>query len=104
MMVHLDIEDRDGAIHPIDVPGDMGLNVMEVCKANGLPVEGICGGMALCGSCHVYVLSEHDTGIRSDDEEDMLDQLHHTSDRSRLSCQLKVTPALHGLRVKLAPL
>jgi len=103
-LVHLEVEDRDGVVHPIDVPGNMGLNVMEVCKAEGLPVEGICGGMALCGSCHVYVLSDHDTGTRSDDEEAMLDQLHHTDARSRLCCQLRVTPGLDGLRIMLAPL
>jgi len=76
---------------------------MEVAKASELPVEGTCGGMALCASCHCYVLSDHELKEASDDEEDMLDQAFFVEDNSRLSCQLKITPELDGLKVKLAP-
>lgn len=102
--VHVEVEDRDGVVHPIDVPGDLGLNMMEVCKAAGLPVEGICGGIALCGSCHVYVLGDRDTGERTEDEEHMLDQLPDSTERSRLSCQLRADDGIDGLRIRLAPL
>jgi len=102
--VHVEVEDRDGVVHPIDIPGDLGLSMMEVCKAAGLPVEGICGGIALCGSCHVYVLGDRDIGDRTEDEEHMLDQLPNTTDRSRLSCQLRVGKGIDGLRIRLAPL
>jgi 2Fe-2S ferredoxin len=27
---------------------DMAMNIMELCKAYELPVEGTCGGMAMC--------------------------------------------------------
>lgn len=37
------------------------------------PVEGTCGGMALCASCHVYVLSEQELPEPTDDELAMLD-------------------------------
>ena len=76
---------------------------MEVCKSYELPVQGTCGGMALCSTCHCYVLSEHELPEASDDEEDMLDQAFFVEDNSRLGCQLKATPALDGLIVKLAP-
>ena len=45
---------------------------MEVCKSYELPVEGICGGMAMCASCQVYVHTNNHFGERNDDEEDEL--------------------------------
>jgi len=62
-------------------PTDMAMNLMEVCRSYELPVEGTCGGMALCASCHCYVLSDHELKEASDDEEDMLDQAFFVEDR-----------------------
>lgn len=97
------VTDREGVEHELEAPTDMNMNLMEVCKAHELPVEGTCGGMALCASCHCYVLSEHELGEASDDEEDMLDQAFFVEDNSRLSCQIRMQNSLDGLRVKLAP-
>lgn len=80
----------------------MNMNLMELCKAYGLPVEGTCGGMALCASCHCYVLSDHQLPVSSADEEDMLDQAFFVQPNSRLSCQIRLHPDLHGLVVQLA--
>ena len=38
----------EGVVHELDAPTDMNMNVMELCKAYELPVEGTCGGMAMC--------------------------------------------------------
>lgn len=76
---------------------------MEVCKAYELPVQGTCGGMALCSTCHCYVLSENTLPEMGEDEEDMLDQAFFVEDNSRLGCQLRITEALDGLKVQLAP-
>jgi ferredoxin-2, mitochondrial len=81
----------------------MGLNVMELCKSYDLPVEGTCGGMALCASCHVYVLSDHEMNDPTDDELAMLDSAFFVKNNSRLGCQIKIRPELHGLKVHLAP-
>lgn len=97
------VTDREQVIHELEVPTDMGLNMMEVCKSYNLPVEGICGGMALCASCHMYVLSNHELPVPSPDEEDMLDQAFFVKSNSRLGCQIKITDALDGLEVELAP-
>ena len=78
------------------------LNLMEVCKANDLPVQGTCGGMALCASCHVYVLSDHHLPEQSDAELDMLDQAFFVKSNSRLGCQIHLTEAMNGLKVVLA--
>lgn len=81
----------------------MSFNLMEALKANDLPVEGTCGGMALCASCHCYINSEHELRAPSEDEEDMLDQAFFVEDNSRLSCQIKITKELEGLDITLAP-
>ncbi len=101
--INITIVDREDVAHEIVVPTDMGLNLMELCKANELPVEGTCGGMALCSTCHVYVQTEHTLNEMTDDEEDMLDQAFFVEDNSRLGCQIPIEESLDGLVVKLAP-
>lgn len=102
-MIRVHVTDRDGQVHDLDAPTDMGMNMMELCKSAELPVEGTCGGMAMCASCHMYVDSDHALPGKSDDEEDMLDEAFFVEDNSRLGCQLHLSPALDGLRVTLAP-
>jgi len=102
-IIHVKVTDREGRVHHLEAPTDMALNMMEVCRSYGLPVEGICGGMALCASCHMYVLSDHDLSEPSEDEEIMLDQAFFVRSTSRLGCQIKITPELEGLVVELAP-
>jgi 2Fe-2S ferredoxin len=101
--VKIKVTDREGVLHNLEAPTDMNFNVMEILKAHELPVEGTCGGMALCASCHCYIESNHELSEASDDEEDMLDQAFFVEDNSRLSCQIKITDAIDGLEIKLAP-
>jgi len=102
-MIKLTVIDREDQPHQLEAPTDMNMNLMEVCKAYELPVEGTCGGMALCSTCHVYVQSDHDLPELKDAEEDMLDQAFFVDDNSRLGCQLQITAELDGLVVRLAP-
>lgn len=102
-MVKITVIDREDKPHVLDAPTDMSMNLMELCKAYELPVEGTCGGMALCSTCHCYVQNEIELPEPSEDEEDMLDQAFFVEDNSRLGCQLKLTDNLDGLVVKLAP-
>ena len=88
----------------VDAPTDMNMNLMEVCKMHELPVEGTCGGMAMCASCHCYILDKaHVLQEKSYDEEDMLDQAFFVEDNSRLGCQIPITKELDGMEIKLAP-
>jgi ferredoxin-2, mitochondrial len=96
------IVDREGKEHALEAPTDMSLNMMEVCKSYELPVEGTCGGMALCASCHMYILSDHELDEPSADEEDMLDQAFFVKSNSRLGCQIRIIDRIDGLRVQLA--
>jgi 2Fe-2S ferredoxin len=101
--IQITVIDREEKVHTLDAPTDMGLNLMELCKIYELPVKGTCGGMALCASCHVYVLSNHELSEPTDDEMNMLDSAFFVKSNSRLGCQIKIKEALDGLRVHLAP-
>jgi len=102
-MIHITVIDREGAVHELEGPTDMNMNMMELCRSYELPVEGTCGGMALCASCHMYILSDHDLPEPSEDEENMLDQAFFVESNSRLGCQIRLHDGLEGLQVKLAP-
>lgn len=102
-MIHITVLDREGEEHLIEAPTDMNMNLMEACKSNELPVKGTCGGMALCSTCHVYVLSGHQLPEMGEDEENMLDQAFFVNAQSRLGCQIPIRKSLDGLRVRLAP-
>lgn len=102
-MIKITVIDRQDKKHELDAPTDMNMNLMELCKAYELPVKGTCGGMALCSTCHCYVLSDTELREMSEDEEDMLDQAFFVEDNSRLGCQIKLSNNIAGLVVKLAP-
>ena len=92
---------HSGATREIDVPE--GLSVMEGAVKNN--VEGIdadCGGACACATCHVYVEEAWVDRLepKSDMEQSMLDFAENVRPNSRLSCQLKVSPALEGLLVE----
>ena len=102
-MIKISVVDREDKIHELEAPTDMNLNLMEVFKMYELPVEGTCGGMALCASCQCYIESSHELPEMSDDEEAMLDQAFHVKSNSRLGCQIRIIDELDGLKVRLAP-
>lgn len=86
----------------VPAPTDMGLSLMEVLKASEYPILATCGGMALCATCHVEVLEGPELREPSDDEAYMLESLPTSNSRSRLSCQIKITPEIDGLVVRIA--
>lgn len=101
-IIKVTVIDREGKAHELDAPTDMSMNMMELCKASELPVEGTCGGMAMCASCHMYIKSDHELNEMSEDEENMLDQAFFVEENSRLGCQIHLKDELDGLVVKLA--
>lgn len=86
------------------VEAEAGLTVMEAAKLNKVPgIEAECGGACACATCHVYVDGAwtEKTGKPAEMEEDMLDFAFDVRAESRLSCQMKVTPELDGLVVRV---
>jgi len=102
-MPELKVVDRDGVEHSVEARS--GLKVMETLRELEYGVAAICGGMCSCATCHVYVDPEWFTKLprRQSDEQDLLGELSHTKENSRLSCQVEMTDALAGMRVTIAP-
>jgi len=93
--------ENNGAQRTADVP--VGWTVMEGAVKNRIPgIDADCGGACACATCHVYVDPEWLAKLppRQDMEEQMLDFAQNLKPNSRLSCQIKVTPALDGLIVR----
>lgn len=102
-IIKVNIIDREGVNHELEAPTDMNMNIMEVCKSYELPVEGRCGGMAMCATCQCYLESETDLPEQSDGELDMLDEAFFVEDNSRLGCQIQISEAIDGITLRLAP-
>jgi 2Fe-2S ferredoxin len=102
-MALLKVVDRDGVEH--EVEARTGLKVMETLRELDYGVAAICGGMCSCATCHVYVDPAWADQLPppQSDERELLGELSHHTDQSRLSCQIEFTPALAGLRVTIAP-
>ena len=101
-MATLVVIDRDGVSH--DVEAKPGLKVMEVLRELDYGVAAICGGMCSCATCHIYVSPEWLSKLPPpmSDERDLLSELSHQRENSRLSCQVEITAALSGLKVTIA--
>jgi 2Fe-2S ferredoxin len=80
-----------------------GASLLEAARADGIDVEGACGGAMACATCHVHV----DEGWHgrlppaSPEEEDMLDFARDLAATSRLGCQVRVAQGLDGLTVRV---
>lgn len=86
-----------------DVEATEGISVMEAATQNLIPgIDADCGGACACATCHVHVdpsWLDHLTPI-SAMEHSMLEQSSERNESSRLSCQIKMKPKLHGLVVR----
>ncbi len=101
--ISIKVIDREENTHLLKIPTDMGFNLMEALKANELPVEGICGGIALCASCQCYINSEHNLKKKTEEEQAMLAEALNVKENSRLACQIRISSELEGLEIKIAP-
>ncbi len=102
-MAKITFVEYNGTEHVVDVAN--GMTVMEGARDNNIPgIEADCGGACACSTCHVYVDSEwvEKVPAKDDMEEDMLDFAYAPDPAtSRLTCQIKVTDSLDGLRVTM---
>ncbi len=102
-MVQVVYVDNDGECTELDV--QEGWTLMQAAVSNGVDgIEAECGGSCCCATCHVYVDDAFVDKIEpaSDQEDSMLDEVvAERQPNSRLSCQIKVTPALDGIVVRM---
>lgn len=100
--ITVNIKNANNTITSLEAPTDMGLSLMEFLKGNDYDILATCGGMALCATCHVEVLSGYENlSPISDDEYAMLDTLPNITPTSRLACQLKLSESLNNITVRI---
>ncbi len=104
-MVKLTVTDRAGVRREYE--SATGEALMYVLRDTlKLPVEGVCGGCASCGTCHIYVDESWIDRLppRRANEQDLLESLGSFNPRtSRLSCQINFGDQHEGLSFTLAP-
>lgn len=101
-MAKIIFEQPGGDEHAVDIAD--GLSIMEGAVKNMVPgIDADCGGACSCATCMVYVSQEWRDRLPPKDpaEQAMLEFCPHVHESSRLSCQIKVTDALDGLRVRI---
>jgi 2Fe-2S ferredoxin len=100
-MIAVIVTDRQGVAHLLQ--GREGESVMQLARAADLPVPGECNGSLACATCHMVVDPAWAPRLPAigEDEEAMLDTVFALTATSRLSCQIRLNPALDGLRVAL---
>lgn len=94
--------EHTGAVHQVEAP--LNKSLMQVALDNAVPgILGDCGGSCSCATCHGYVDEPWAAQLppRSESEAFMLDGVPELRDNSRLCCQLRMTPELDGLTIRL---
>jgi len=95
-------EEHNGTRHEIEVP--VGTSLMQGAINYMVPgIEGDCGGLCACGTCHVYIDEKDQARCGSADEleQGMLEFAFDVADSSRLSCQIVVTEDMDGMVVRM---
>jgi ferredoxin, 2Fe-2S len=103
--VHLIPDPGQAGAAPLRLECKTGQSLMQAAvAANVKGIEGECGGMMTCGTCHVYVHEPWASQLPAPgaDEEGMLGfTASPRRANSRLSCQIHLTDALNELTVDL---
>jgi len=80
-------------------------SVMQLAVDNSVPgIDGDCGGVCSCATCHVHVAPEHlaKSGEANEIEADMLELNDYANAQSRLCCQIEISEALDGIVLQVA--
>ncbi len=103
-MTRVVIVTHDGLEHAVEA--DENRTLMETIRERGFAeLRALCGGCCSCATCHVYVDPALAASLpaMSADEDALLDGAQSRRETSRLSCQIRVTRLLDGLKVTIAP-
>lgn len=95
------VKNRDGQWHDLD--GTHDLPLMRTITAAGLDMEASCDGEMACSTCHVSVDPEWFARLEPavEEESDMLDYSAKKGQYSRLSCQIKMSDKLDGIKLEI---
>ncbi|MCK9685670.1 2Fe-2S iron-sulfur cluster-binding protein [Scleromatobacter humisilvae] len=87
-----------------DVHEQVGRSLMQAAVDHLVPgIVADCGGSCSCATCHGYVDTAWVDRVPPADlgEQSMLECVIDGAVNSRLTCQIKITPAMDGLIVRL---
>ena len=102
-MPDITLIEANGRVHSFEAPD--GASVMQAATGFGVPgIVAECGGSAMCATCHVMVDAAWIARLPAPlaNELEMLEcTASPRTAGSRLSCQIKLTPALQGLLLHL---
>ncbi|MDA1324106.1 MAG: 2Fe-2S iron-sulfur cluster-binding protein [Proteobacteria bacterium] len=86
-----------------EIEAAAGATLLQIAWDNRIDIEGACGGVMACSTCHVIVDPAHIGRLQLPDQEEdeMLDLAWGLTPTSRLGCQIVLTEALDGLVVSL---
>ena len=89
------------------VDAEVNQTLMEVIRDSSIgEMDAICGGCCSCATCHIYVDPAFISQLPpvSEDEDILLDGSNHRKPEvSRLSCQIRISDALNGFALEIAP-
>ncbi|MCI4667118.1 MAG: 2Fe-2S iron-sulfur cluster-binding protein [Bacteroidia bacterium] len=88
----------------ISVEGTSG-SIMELATSVGIAgLDGDCGGVCSCATCHVYVNETYRkiVGEAEKIEKEMLEFDELAKENSRLSCQIEISEKLDGIELIVA--
>ena len=99
--ITIQIQQDDFSFIPLEIPLGVELSLMEVLRGENHPIDAICGGMAICGTCRVEVLNKDEVDLEgiNDAEMCMLDSPPCNTGNCRLSCQIKISEKVDGLKI-----
>ncbi|SDI29124.1 2Fe-2S iron-sulfur cluster-binding protein [Chryseobacterium jejuense] len=101
--ITITVTDQTGIQHTLICPLEIGLTLKDICKAYELPMEAMCGGMAMCATCHCFILNNAASlSEKSDVEDALLSELFTSKETSRLACQIYLTAQMDGLAIEIA--
>ena len=96
------IQQDDLSFTPLEIPLGIEFSLMEILKGEQHPIEGICGGMAICGTCRIEVLNKDEIMVSgpNDDELCLLETLPCYNNSCRLSCQIRISEEIDGMKLR----
>jgi 2Fe-2S ferredoxin len=94
--------EHNGTVHEVDVAN--GTSIMQAAVSRAVPgIEGDCGGLCACATCHVYIPDKwkDKCGEPEELEQGILDFAFDVNENSRLGCQIEITDELDGITVNM---
>ncbi|MBX9896442.1 MAG: 2Fe-2S iron-sulfur cluster binding domain-containing protein [Qipengyuania sp.] len=99
-MVKLTFVGADGRTYPVDI--EAGSSARDAALCNDVPgIDGDCGGVCACATCHVHVDSAWIDRVgrlaEGSMESELLQFAEGATEDSRLACQIALEADLDGL-------